>query len=127
MSCTKKGFSVIELMIVVMILGFLLAVAIPSFLAARSATRARACQKNLTVMYEAKHQWAIEMNQPFFAEMDWEDLVGEDLYIRHQPECPAGGEYELGSMLELPVCSIGEGTGRHPHVIDPPLPGTQEE
>ncbi len=123
----RKGFTATELMIVVMVIGFLLAVAIPAFLAARSAARARSCQANLTYIWEAKQQWAIEMNESSGAQVDWDDLVGVELYLRHLPECPGGGEYDIGTLDELPLCSIGNESARHPHIIFPLPPGFTAE
>lgn len=47
MSRDEKGFTLIELMVVVLIVAILLAVAIPTFLGARERANARAAQSNL--------------------------------------------------------------------------------
>ncbi len=54
---TRKGFTLIELMIVIAIIGILAAIAIPNFRKARQQARQKACFANMRVL-----QGAVEMN-----------------------------------------------------------------
>ena len=62
---SKRGFTLIEIMIVVAIIGLLAAIAIPNFVHARTtAQQANACINNLRQIDGAKQQWAPESKQP---------------------------------------------------------------
>lgn len=55
---TAKGFTLVEIMIVVAIIGIIIAIAVPAFLRARENSRGRACQENLSKIDGAKEQYA---------------------------------------------------------------------
>ncbi len=56
----KKGFTLVEIMIVVAIIGIIIAIAVPAFLRARENARGRACQENLSKIDGSKEMWALE-------------------------------------------------------------------
>jgi len=55
----QKGFTLVEIMIVVAIIGLLAAIAIPSFMKARTTSQAKACVNNLRQIESGKEQWAL--------------------------------------------------------------------
>ena len=56
----KAGFTLVEIMIVVAIIGLLAAIAIPNFVKARESAQLNAIFNNLRIIEGAKDQWAIE-------------------------------------------------------------------
>lgn len=100
-----KGFTLVEIMIVVAIIGILISIAIPGFLRARENSRGRACQENLQKIDGAVEQWAIENNVANEeAAPDLEDLSGPTNYIKRTPECPSSGVYATDIVGGTPTC-----------------------
>ncbi len=106
---TKRGFTLVEIMIVVAIIGVLAAIAIPSFSKARETTRKNACINNLRQIDSAKEQWALaedKADDHTVTEADEGEIV---LYIRGgMPECPADGDYEVNDIGADPTCTIAD-------------------
>ncbi len=113
----NKGFTLVEIMIVVAILGIIIAIAIPTFFRARELSRVRACQENQHKLEGAKQQWAMETNAPATSTPEWSDLVGSALYLRRSPACPASGAYTINDLATLAECDLAT-QDPFPHVFE---------
>ena len=89
----RKGFTLVEIMIVVAIIGLLAAIAVPSFIQARTTSRTNACINNLRLIEAAKEQYAMANN---LADGDAVTQGQIATYMRGTafPVCPAGGTYD---------------------------------
>lgn len=98
----KSGFSLLEIMIVVSIIGFLAGLGVPSFMRARANTQRTRCVDNLRQVHAAKEQWAVEnlanTGDPVF-EADITPYMK-----RGFPACPANGSYVVGNVGDDPTC-----------------------
>ncbi|MFY9233339.1 MAG: prepilin-type N-terminal cleavage/methylation domain-containing protein [Fimbriimonadaceae bacterium] len=99
----NKGFTLVEIMIVVLIIGILLAIAVPNFIKSRETSRKQSCIGNLKQMDSGKEQWAMENNKTTGDAVVWADLV--PTFIKAQPSCPSGGAYTIAVVGTNPSCS----------------------
>ena len=102
----KSGFTLVEIMIVVAIIGLLAAIAIPNFIKARTTSQMNACINNLRQVDGAIQQWALENNKTATAAVAFTDISG---YLKNSVICPSGGttaanSYTLVDVQTKPVC-----------------------
>lgn len=102
----EAGFTLVEIMIVVAIIGLLSAIAIPNFARARTTSQQNACINNLRQIDGAIQQWALE-----FKKGSTEAVLSSDVtpYIRNPVVCPTGGttiddSYTFVDVATPPVC-----------------------
>ena len=107
---TRRGFTLVEIMIVVAIVGLLAAIAIPNFLRYRESSRRSVCIANLKQMQDAKVQWAFEKSKNGKAIPAEIDLIGANAYLRDKPACPGGGDdymTTIGTVDVRATCTRG--------------------
>ncbi len=103
---TTRGFTLVEIMIVVGIIGLLATIAIPNYLGSRRKAQQTACIVNLEQIEGAMQQWAMELNKDAGQTVTFADLRP---YLRRSGVCPAGGtcfedSYTISSVDQPPVC-----------------------
>jgi prepilin-type N-terminal cleavage/methylation domain-containing protein len=99
----RHGFTLVEIMIVVLIIGILLAIAVPNFIKARESSRTKSCIANLKQIDSAKEQYMMD-NKTTTPDSNLSTYVGATSYIKNTPVCPSGGTYAVGGASAAPTC-----------------------
>jgi prepilin-type N-terminal cleavage/methylation domain-containing protein len=115
----KAGFTLVEIMIVVAIIGLLAAIAIPNFVKARATSQMNACINNLRQIDAAANEFALEKGKktgdPITMTTDLTPYIKLNS-ASSIPPCPAGGDYVLANVGNNPTCTLSTLTSS-PHIL----------
>jgi prepilin-type N-terminal cleavage/methylation domain-containing protein len=106
------GFTLVEIMIVIAIIGLLCAIAIPNYVRARANSQGNACINNLRELSNAADQFALEHGKTTGYQFTYPDDITAYIKLNSAnsvPPCPAGGTYSLQLVGSVPqaICSLG--------------------
>jgi len=102
----QGGFTLVEIMIVVAIIGLLASIAVPNFVKARTTAQMNACISNLRQIDGAIQQWALDTKQGDTATVTAADVLP---YLKNSVTCPSGGKtftesYSVTTVQARPTC-----------------------
>ncbi len=112
----ELGFTMIEIMIVVALVGLLAAIAIPNYVKSRGSAQLNACISNLQQIDGAIQSWALDMKRTSGESVNYEDFSS---YLKHSVLCPAGGtrfddSYLVSTVNAPPSCQRQPATHKLP-------------
>ena len=110
----RKGFTLVELLVVVLILATLMAVALPLYLSSVADSSKKTCRANMQSIANAAQAWKVKNRAADFSTLTISALTPD---LGATPVCPDGGAYSIstsgtvnddaGAAQTIPTGSLG--------------------
>ena len=118
----KKGFTLVELLVVVLILATLMAVALPLYLSSVADSSKKTCRSNMQSIANAAQAWKVKNRAADFTTLTISALTPD---LGAVPTCPDGGTYSIstsgtvndegGTATTIPTGSLGISCSKSGH------------
>jgi len=99
----EAGFTLIEVLAVVIVIGIIAAIALPRFLGVRSDAQEKACKGNLASIN-------VQVEKYYLENGSWPALTtitgNTDYFPDGAPTCPGTGTYSLSTTTHRASCSV---------------------
>jgi len=86
----EKGFTLIEMMIVLFIIGTIISIALPNFLASGEKAQVEADLANKMIIKAQLESYYLEHNNQYPTDLN---VLVTEKYLEKIPDCPTGGTY----------------------------------
>lgn len=118
----RKGFTLLEIMIVVAIIAIISVVALPNYMAYRIETHQSACIATMKEILTAEEVFYIRHNRYTSNIAELSQGTVEERLFRETPECPCGGTYTYfeakdGKPAKV-TCTGGQYSPAYPHELE---------
>jgi len=110
----RRGFTLVELLVVVLILATLMAVALPLYLSSVADSSKKTCRANMQSIANAAQAWKVKNRAADFSTLTVSALTPD---LGATPVCPDGGTYTItttgnvadegGTNVAIPTGSLG--------------------
>ncbi len=99
----KTGFTLIEILFVLLVIVLLVAIAVPNFMKAQNEIKKMTCISNLKSIDDSVNRYSSSYKKALGTPVYFTDLV--PAYLKVRPECPSKGTYYITVVGSNPTCS----------------------